>query len=207
MDSKAHWEAIYRTKTPQEVSWFQPEARASLDLIRRVAPALTASILDVGGGASRLVDGLLEAGYSNVYVLDLSGAALSHSRLRLGATAARVPWIEADLLTADLPRATFDIWHDRALFHFLTAPADRARYVAQVRHAVRSGGHVVVGTFAEDGPTRCSGLPVVRYTPEALADEFGPDFRLIDSLRDEHRTPAGARQAFVFCVFRVKPRP
>jgi len=207
MDSKAHWEAIYRTKTPQEVSWFQPEARASLDLIRRVAPALTASILDVGGGASRLVDGLLEAGYSNVHVLDLSGAALSHSRLRLGATAARVPWIEADLLTADLPRATFDIWHDRALFHFLTAPADRARYVAQVRHAVRSGGHVVVGTFAEDGPTRCSGLPVVRYTPEALADEFGPDFRLIDSLRDEHRTPSGARQAFVFCVFRVKPRP
>lgn len=207
MDSKAHWEAIYRTKAPQEVSWFQPEARVSLDLIRRVAPAPTASILDVGGGASTLVDGLVEAGYSNVHILDLSAAALSQSRLRLGTAGARVTWIEADVRTADLPRAAFDIWHDRALFHFLTAAADRARYVAQVRHAVRPGGHVVVATFAEDGPTRCSGLPVVRYTPDALRDELGAGFQLIDSLRDEHLTPSGARQAFVFCLFRVKPRP
>jgi len=167
MDSKSHWEGIYRNKLPTQVSWYQLHARRSLDLIRRVSPPFDGAIIDVGGGASTLVDDLLDAGYDNLTVLDLSGAALAVARARLGTRANTVRWVEADVLDASLPKTDYSVWHDRAAFHFLTAPADRARYVAQVRRAVRPGGFVLVATFADDGPTRCSGLAVARYSPEA----------------------------------------
>lgn len=207
MDSKAHWERIYTTKGPHDVSWFQLEARVSLELIQRVAPDREAAILDVGGGASTLVDGLLAAGYFRVSVLDLSAAALRQARERLGARGAEVSWLERDVLTVDLPLSGIDVWHDRAVFHFLTTVTDRRRYVAQVRQGLRPGGHIIVATFAEDGPTRCSGLDVARYAPLALHEEFGSDFALIESRREEHVTPWGARQAFTYCVCRFTPPP
>lgn len=204
MDCRAHWETIYKTKRPDEVSWYQREAQMSLALIRRVAPEPTSAIIDVGGGASTLVDGLLADGYRRVSVLDLSPTALAVARGRVGAAGANVGWLEADILRADLPRAAFDVWHDRAVFHFLTEEADRARYVTQARRAVKSGGYVLVATFADDGPTRCSGLPVVRYTPSGLHEALGDGFRLAESVREEHVTPSGAKQAFVYCLCQVE---
>jgi len=204
MDSKAHWEQVYRTKRPAEVSWYQSHILRSLDLIRRVSPPPKGPIIDVGGGASTLVDDLLDAGYRDLTVLDLSTTALAAARTRLGPRAAAVQWMDADVLEAPLPRAHYNVWHDRAVFHFLTAEADRARYVAQVRAAVRPGGYVLVATFADDGPTRCSGLEVARYTPESLHAEFGAAFRLLTSEREEHLSPGGVRQAFIYCLCRVQ---
>jgi len=157
----------------------------------------------VGGGASTLIDDLLDAGYHDLTVLDLSAAALAVARRRLGTRADTVRWVEADVLDASLPKTGYSVWHDRAAFHFLTAPADRARYVAQVRRAVRPGGFVLVATFADDGPTRCSGLEVARYCPEALHAEFGTPFLLMASEREEHITPAGVCQAFIYCLTRM----
>jgi ubiquinone/menaquinone biosynthesis C-methylase UbiE len=171
-------------------------------LIERVAPGRGAAVLDVGAGASTLVDGLLAAGYRRITVLDLSAAALAQARQRLGPAAGGVTWLEADVLTAPLPPAAFDVWHDRAVFHFLTADGERRQYIAQVRRAVRPGGHVMVATFAEDGPERCSGLEVARYSPGALQGQFGPDFTTVESRRDEHRTPKGVVQAFTYCLCR-----
>ncbi len=190
------------------MSWFQPEATLSLALIQRVAPGFDSAIVDVGAGASTLVDGLVTTGYHCITVLDLSVAALAHAQQRVAGcgTAGSVVWRQADVLTAELSAAAFDVWHDRAVFHFLTDGADRARYVAQVRHAVRPGGFVLVATFAEDGPLRCSGLDVARYSSDALHGEFGGDFRLLDSRREEHRTPWGARQAFTYCLCRYDPQ-
>lgn len=202
MDARAHWDAIHRAKAPEELTWFQAEPRTSLALIQRAVPDPASSVIDVGGGASRLVDGLVRLGYGRLSVLDVSPSALAASRQRLGPAADRVTWIEADVLTAALPRATFDVWHDRAVFHFLTAPADRARYVEQVRHALKPGGHVVIATFAEDGPARCSGLPVVRYAAQALQQEFGLEFLLVDHLREIHVTPSGGSQAFTYALLR-----
>ena len=152
-----------------------------------------------------LVGGLLTAGYSKITVLDLSPAALAMARQRLASGAETVVWQEADVLTADLDTGAFNIWHDRAVFHFLTRAADRARYVAQVRKSVRPGGFVLVATFAEDGPLRCSGLDVARYSPEALLGEFGRDFRPITNRREQHTTPGGAAQAFTYCLCRYEP--
>lgn len=205
MDGKAHWEAVYRSRQPDQVSWFQPEASLSLELIRQAAPRATSRIVDVGGGASTLVDSLVAAGHLDVTVLDLSATALMHARRRLGAMAERVLWLEADVLTDSLPPASFDVWHDRAVFHFLTSPADRERYVAQVRRALRPGGHVLVATFADDGPTQCSGLPVARYAPADLHGAFGPGFRLVSSRRETHVTPAGIQQPFTYCLCAFEP--
>lgn len=202
MDAKTYWERIYQTKSASDLSWFQPTAARSLELIRRVVPDLATPIIDVGGGASVLVDNLLGARYENVTVLDLSSAALATARERLGPEAARVRWIEADILRVSLPIAAYGVWHDRAVFHFLTNAVDRSAYVANVRCAVRTGGYVLVSTFADDGPTRCSGLEVERYSPDALHDEFGQGFRLIATEREEHQTPAGSRQAFIYCLCR-----
>lgn len=204
MDRRAHWERVYAEKAPDQVSWFQAEARLSLDLITRHAPS-GAAIADIGGGASRLVDGLLAAGQGHVQVLDLSAAALDAAQARLGPAAAQARWIVADVLTHEFAPASLDVWHDRAVFHFLTDPADRARYVAQVRHAVRPGGLVLVATFAEDGPLKCSGLEVARYSPDALHAQFGADFRVLESHREEHRTPGGAVQRFTYCLCRHEP--
>jgi SAM-dependent methyltransferase len=203
MERAAHWEQVYRTKGPDQVSWYQAEARLSRTLIERVAPDRASRVIDIGAGASTLVDGLLESGYRNLTVVDLSASALAISQQRLGDAAVDVTWQAADVLTVEFPVQPFDVWHDRAVFHFLTDAGDRARYVQQVRRAVRAGGHVLIATFAEDGPTRCSGLDVVRYSPMALHAEFGEHFALIESHREEHRTPSGATQAFSYCVCRV----
>ena len=203
MDRKSHWEGIYRNKLPTQVSWYQLHARRSLDWIRRVSPPPDGAIIDVGAGAATLIDDLLDTGYHKLTVLDLSAAALAIVRARLGTRANTVRWVEADILNASLPKTGYSVWHDRAVFHFLTAPADRARYVAQVRQTVRPGGFVLVATFADDGPTRCSGLEVTRYSPEALHAEFGAPFQLMASEREEHVTPAGVRQAFIYCLCRV----
>jgi SAM-dependent methyltransferase len=202
--SHEHWERIYRSKDPTQVSWYQPEARLSLDLIRRVAPDLSAPIIDVGGGASTLVDGLLAAGYRHLTVLDLSPTALALARQRLGARAALVTWLSADVRDLPLPAGGYAVWHDRAVFHFLTDPEARTQYVGQARRAVRSGGYALVASFAPDGPARCSGLDVVRYSPDTMHAEFGAGFRLLDSVREDHHTPSGAIQAFVDCLCRVE---
>jgi ubiquinone/menaquinone biosynthesis C-methylase UbiE len=203
MDLKAHWEHVYDAKRPDELSWFQPDARTSRELIERFASNRDLHIVDVGGGASTLVDGLLASGYQQLSVLDLSGAALTQAKQRIGASGATVSWIEVDVLNNALADASVDVWHDRAVFHFLTDTADRARYVSQVQRIVRSGGFVLVATFAEDGPTRCSGLNVARYSATELHAEFGADFRVVESLREEHHTPWGARQAFTYCLCRL----
>jgi 2-polyprenyl-3-methyl-5-hydroxy-6-metoxy-1,4-benzoquinol methylase len=202
MDPKTHWETIYRTKDVHEVSWFQAEARRSRDLITRICPDRAAPIIDVGAGASVLVDNLLAAGYVDVTVLDVSEAALEVSRDRLGADSAKVKWMRADVRRPQLDEGAYAVWHDRAVFHFLTDAADRAVYVEQVRHAVKPGGYVLVATFAEDGPEYCSGLPVVRYSAEGLHSEFGTGFQLVRSEHEDHHTPAGAEQSFLYCLCR-----
>jgi SAM-dependent methyltransferase len=202
MDPKTHWETVYRTKDVHEVSWFQSEARRSLDLITMVCPDRAASIIDVGAGASVLVDNLLTAGYMDLSVLDVSEAALEISRDRLGSDSAKVKWMRADVLRVPFDASAYAVWHDRAVFHFLTDPIDRLAYVEQVRRAVRPGGHVLVATFAEDGPEYCSGLPVVRYSADGLHSEFGTDFQLVRSEHEDHRTPGGAEQSFLYCLCR-----
>jgi SAM-dependent methyltransferase len=205
VDPKAHWERVYRTKAATDVSWYQPDARISLELMRRAAPDSSTPIIDAGGGASILVDGLLDAGYTDITVLDLSATALSVAKSRLGARVTDVRWLEANVLTADLPPKYYGVWHDRAVFHFLTDADSRARYAAQMRRAVRPGGHVIVASFAPEGPERCSGLHVVRYSCEAMHAEFGSGFTLLDSVREEHHTPAGGVQSFVYCLCRLEP--
>lgn len=207
MGRREHWEQVYRTKAPHEVSWFQPEARQSHAVIGRPAPDRESAIVDVGGGASVLVDGLLADGYSDLTVVDISETALALARARTGKPGRRVHWIAGDLLTTQLPASSYDVWHDRAVFHFLTQPEDRARYLEQVRHAVRRGGLVLVATFAGDGPTRCSGLDVARYDPVELHAAFGAGFELIECHREAHTTPSGSTQAFTYCACRYRTLP
>jgi ubiquinone/menaquinone biosynthesis C-methylase UbiE len=203
MTGREHWDAIYRSKAAAKVSWYQAEPLLSQALIRRVAQDLNDPIIDVGGGASTLVDGLLAAGYRNITVLDIAEPALTVARQRLGERAGAVEWREADVLTTQLPAAAYAVWHDRAAFHFLTRAEDRRSYAAAMRRAVRSGGHSIVASFATDGPSRCSGLEVVRYSPESMLAELGEGLELVDSVREDHRTPSGATQAFVYCLFRL----
>ena len=193
-----HWERVYSDKAANQVSWFQTHAAASLRLITGCTNT-DANIIDVGGGASVLVDDLLDAGYRNLTVLDLAESALATSRARLGTRAQSVKWIAADITRADLPTAAYDVWHDRAVFHFLTDPDDRARYVEQVLKSVKPGGHVIVAAFGPGGPLQCSGLDVVRYAPDALHAEFGAPFQLVGHQTEIHHTPAGKEQEFVYC--------
>jgi 2-polyprenyl-3-methyl-5-hydroxy-6-metoxy-1,4-benzoquinol methylase len=201
LDRHAHWENVYRTKGERDVSWFQETPEISLDLIHATAATPEAAIIDIGGGASRLVGALLGEGFRAVTVLDVSAAALEASKVRLGPTGANVHWIVSDVTTWT-PQATYDVWHDRAAFHFLTDPKDRAAYAARVLQAVRPGGHVIIGTFAPDGPERCSGLPVVRHDGASLAQLLGPHFALLESRSHAHQTPMGATQRFQFSRFR-----
>lgn len=203
-NQKAHWEKIYQTKQPDAVSWFQAHAMRSLEIIRSIGAPADANIIDVGGGASTLVDDLLHDGFKQVSVLDLSASALEVARARLGKKGDDVLWIAGDILDVNLPEQTYDIWHDRAVFHFLTDPADRAAYVRQVMKAVKPAGHVIVATFAPDGPEQCSGLPVARYAPDQLHGEFGPAFELVAHASEAHKTPWGSVQHFVYCHC-VKP--
>lgn len=202
MHPKQHWEKVYATKATDAVSWFQPHADLSLDLIKSTGAGKDAAIIDVGGGASTLVDDLLAEGYTDLTVLDLSAAALMAARQRLGAKEAQVRWIEADITQVDLPSKHYDIWHDRAVFHFLTAPEQREAYVQTVFRSVKPGGHVIVATFAEDGPEQCSGLPVMRYRPDELHGEFGAAFTLLKHQKEAHHTPFGTVQQFVYCYCR-----
>lgn len=202
IDPRTHWETVYRTKDVHEVSWFQSEASRSLDLITKICADRDAPIIDVGAGASVLVDNLLAFGFRDLSVLDVSEAALAISRQRLGAESARVKWRRADVLQVELDEGAYAVWHDRAVFHFLTDAADREAYVAQVRRAVMPGGYVLVATFAEDGPDRCSGLPVVRYSAQGLHSEFGTDFVLVGTEHEDHRTPSGVEQSFLYCLCR-----
>lgn len=202
MDSKQHWERIYTIKTPDSVSWFQEHADQSLRLIHNTRLGRDAAIIDVGGGASRLADDLAAEGYTDLTVLDLSSAALVVAKQRLGKHADNMHWMEGDITRAEFPVHRFDIWHDRAVFHFLTDPADRHAYVERVMRAVRPGGHVIVATFAEDGPDKCSGLPVMRYQPETLHAEFGGAFLLVEHEKEAHHTPSGTVQQFVYCYCR-----
>ena len=203
MTSKDHWEHVYSTKATNAVSWFQEHADRSLALIRATSLGPSSSIIDVGGGASTLVDDLLAAGYSLPTVLDLSAAALAAAKARLGERSRFVNWLEGDITKLPLPVHGFDLWHDRAVFHFLATPAARQAYVNAVLQAVKPGGHVIVATFAEDGPTQCSGLPVMRYSATQLHAEFGPPFILVRHENEEHHTPFDSVQKFIYCYFRL----
>lgn len=202
MQPKDYWENVYTTKASDTVSWFQPHAELSYDIIKSTGVSSRGAIIDVGGGASTLVDDLLDHGYSNLTVLDISSVALAAAKSRLGARAYRVHWLLADITRANLPRNHFDIWHDRAVFHFLTRPEDRAAYVLAVLQSVKPGGHVIVASFAEDGPDKCSGLPVMRYNAEGLHAEFGESFSLLNHRKEAHHTPSGTVQQFVYCYCR-----
>ena len=201
---KAHWEGIYETKLPAELSWYQPAPAKSLEFIRAAGVAATAPILDVGGGASPLVDHLLHDRYTDVTVLDIAGSALRHARSRLGAMAARVSWIEDDIMRF-VPTREYALWHDRAVFHFLVGTGDRNRYLDVLRSALQPGGHVVLATFGPEGPARCSGLPVQRYSVEDITALLGPGFDLRADLIDTHRTPSGTLQQFVFGRWQAGP--
>ena len=198
---KTHWETVYTTKGENEVSWFQDNPAPSLELIDRVRPQPDSAIVDIGGGASRLVDCLLARGFRRLAVLDISASALDVAKARLGSQAGAVQWIVADV-TAWQPAERFDLWHDRAAFHFLVDPADRAAYIARLKQALVPGGHAIIATFATDGPKKCSGLPVNRYDPAGLAKELGEGFTLVESRRHDHATPWHSNQRFQFSLFR-----
>ena len=198
MDRQAHWQRVYTTKKPAELSWYQLEPEISLRLLTAL-PRGEGRIIDVGGGESRLVDRLLQAGYTEITVLDVSPAALEQSRRRLGAQAFQVRWLAADILASESP-GQFDLWHDRAVFHFLTDPAEQARYTAIAAQSIVPGGYLVIGTFALDGPEKCSGLNVCRYDAAGLAARFAGDFTPVSDCRHLHTTPWGKPQPFTFCV-------
>jgi SAM-dependent methyltransferase len=198
---RAHWEGVYTTKGEKEVSWFQETPTPSIDLFRLVGAEASSAIIDIGGGASRLVDHLLAQGFRKLTVLDLSQAALAAASARLGDERGQVKWIASDVTRWE-PDETYDIWHDRAAFHFLTDKADQVAYVQRLRRALRPGGHAIIATFALDGPEKCSGLPVARHSAESLGAALGPDFVLVDNRRHEHETPWHSVQRFEFGVFR-----
>jgi SAM-dependent methyltransferase len=201
---QAHWEGVYTKKGENEVSWFQENPAPSLELIAQVGATPASAIIDIGGGASRLVDNLIDRDFEDVAVLDLSEAALEAAKARLGGRAARVHWIAADATVWE-PAKVYDVWHDRAAFHFLTEDRGRAAYVIRMERALKVGAHAIIATFALDGPERCSGLPVVRYDPLSLGQALGRAFRLVDSRQHTHATPWGSDQSFQFSVFRRCP--
>ncbi len=198
---RAHWQNVYATKSEDAVSWFEESPAVSLELVRATGASATTSIIDIGGGASRLVDALVRDGFESVTVLDLSEKALELARARLGAASKKARWIVADVTTWQ-PQETYDVWHDRAAFHFLTQPSERAAYARCVASAVRSGGHVIIGTFALDGPERCSGLDVVRHDEASISKVLGRSFDLVEARRVDHKTPSGAIQHFQFSRYR-----
>jgi len=204
MAGKTHWEAIYDSKAPEAVSWYRAHLERSLEFIERFCADRTAAIIDVGGGESTLVDDLLGRGYENVTVLDISEKALEVAQRRLSLQSKKATWIAADITNAKVPAQSYDVWHDRAVFHFLTDASDRAAYVSQVTSSVRVGGHVIVATFGPAGPTKCSGLDVMRYDADSLHGEFGAAFKLEGSATEIHQTPFGYAQQFIYCVYRVE---
>jgi 2-polyprenyl-3-methyl-5-hydroxy-6-metoxy-1,4-benzoquinol methylase len=204
VDVKTHWEKIYTTKSPESVSWYQAHLETSLALIERAAVLHSASIIDIGGGESTFVDDLLLRGYKNLTVLDISQTAIDVTKKRLGPAAEQVRWLVGDILEIVLEPRAYDLWHDRAVFHFLTTPEQRIAYIRQVTRAVKPGGHVIVSTFGPEGPTKCSGLEVMRYGAESLHGEFGERFRLVESSKELHQTPFGTTQQFLYCYCRLE---
>jgi SAM-dependent methyltransferase len=196
-EGQAHWDAVYGSRKAEELSWFQDRPLLSLELIARTGKDRQSSIIDVGGGASRLVDALLDEGFQRVTVLDISAEALARAQDRLGDRARLVTWIAGDI-TRWMPPARYEVWHDRAVFHFLVDPEKRRAYEAALAGALPPGAQAIIGTFASDGPERCSGLPVARYEPDTLAAELGPGFRLLEGVHDDHVTPGGKVQHFQF---------
>jgi 2-polyprenyl-3-methyl-5-hydroxy-6-metoxy-1,4-benzoquinol methylase len=204
MDAKTHWEKVYATKQPEAVSWYRAHLETSVALIERAAHSRSASIIDIGAGESTLVDDLFARGYDNITVLDVSQTALDVTKKRLGPLAEQTNWVVADITQVELEPLAYDVWHDRAVFHFLTSIEQRAAYVRNVMKAVKRGGHVIVGTFGPEGPTKCSGLEVMRYDAESLHEEFGTRFRLVESSKEQHQTPFGTTQQFLYCYCRVE---
>jgi len=204
VDTRRHWEKIYTTRAPEQVSWYRPHLETSLALIKRARTRRSTAIIDVGGGESTLVDDLLAHGYENLSVLDVSQTAIDVTKKRLGPAAETVNWLVGDITEVQLALNAYDVWHDRAVFHFLTSTEERAAYVRQVAHAVRLGGHVIISTFGPEGPTKCSGLDVERYDADSLHDQFGVRFRLLDSAKELHQTPFGTTQQFLYCYCRIE---
>lgn len=202
MNKQEHWERVYQTKGRDEVSWFREHLDTSIKMITNTGVGKDAAIIDVGGGNSTLVDDLLLAGFVDISVLDISANAIKGSKERLGAKAKDVGWIVADITDVDLPKDHFDVWHDRAVFHFLTDENDRRKYVELVMRSLKRGGHIIVASFSLDGPQKCSGLDVMRYSPELMHDEFGNAFELVESIGETHNTPFGTTQNFVYCYCR-----
>ncbi len=200
IDRQAHWQNVYRTRSADSVSWYQPHLDVSIELLGLAGLSADSRVIDIGGGASTLADDLLDRGVRDVSVLDVSDEALAVARKRLGDRARKVNWYVADVLHALLPTGSFDFWHDRAAFHFLTDPLEAARYAQIAADAVRPGGHAVIGGFAPDGPERCSGLPVSRRSAEDIAGTFAPAFRLLHERAERHRTPTGTEQSFVYTL-------
>ncbi len=203
MDSREHWSTIYQTKAADEVSWYQTHPTLSLEFIQKTGVGLEEAIIDVGAGASNLVDHLVRLGYQTLTVLDISPEALRVARERLKEISQNITWIEGDITTVTLPENHYAIWHDRAVFHFLTDVTARQKYIEQVYRSVKQGGHVIVATFASDGPEKCSGLNVVRYDAPSLHGEFGSKFELIYSTHENHHTPWGSEQKFIYCYCRI----
>jgi SAM-dependent methyltransferase len=202
MDARSHWEQVHATKDPRQVSWFRPHIERSLELIELAAPDQQASILDVGAGQSTLVDDLLGLGYEHITVLEISPTALNGLKERVGKPGGVIRWICGDVTKTELPEASFDVWHDRAVFHFLTEARKRRAYVERVKKALKPGGSVIVSTFGPSGPERCSGLATMRYDASSLGSELGDRFRLVESSLELHVTPSAAEQQFLFCWFR-----
>lgn len=201
MTAKDHWENVYTTKSSNEVSWFQSHSTKSLELINSIGLPLSASFIDVGGGASVLVDDLIKLGYSNVNILDISPAALKTSQKRLGNASKQVKWIEADITEERLKELKIDLWHDRAVFHFLTEKDQRQRYIDNLKHILNKGGHVIIATFADDGPQKCSGLDICQYNEKSLVLELGDNFTLVSHHKEAHQTPFNTKQNFIYCHF------
>jgi SAM-dependent methyltransferase len=203
VDSKEHWEKVYTTKAPDAVSWYRTHLETSLALIELAVETRSSSIIDVGGGESTLVDDLLLRGYQNITVLDISQSAIELTKRRLGSAADQVRWLVADITKIELEPGAYDLWHDRAVFHFLADRVPRIAYVRQVARSVKRGGHVIVSTFGPEGPAKCSGLDVMRYDADSLHREFGARFRPIESSKEVHHTPFGTAQQFLYCYCRI----
>lgn len=202
MNTKRHWEKIYSTKPPQNLGWYQPHLRMSLSWIQDLALPKDAQVIDIGGGASTLVDDLTGRGYRSITVLDLSEKALLTAQDRLGNSAGSITWLEGDVTTIELPSRHYDLWHDRAVFHFLVSPEEQAQYREKLLHSLRPGGYVIMATFSKEAPPTCSGLPVKRYSHDLLAKTLGDDFTLIKHDKNLHVTPGGLEQMYLYCLFR-----
>ncbi|MBM2830693.1 MAG: methyltransferase [Gammaproteobacteria bacterium] len=205
MNLKNHWERAYSTKPAERLGWYKPHLQTSLTWIKELGLRMDAPILDVGGGASTLVDDLLVEGYQSITVLDISEKALSSVRARLGERAELITWLEGDITSVDLPARHYELWHDRAVFHFLTEPEQQRQYRDQLLRALKPGGHFIIATFAPQAPPRCSGLPVQRYSLEQLESTLGKEFELMRNHKELHITPGGVEQMYLYCQYRLRP--